>query len=145
MKMLTLKKDATYLGEKDEKYGWTVWAEVNEQDTPVMFNTQRAGLVAGTQIVAQESEAKTSKKGVAYLRLKKVSVGAVQAAPTANPSDELVRKLDAIYGEIKVVRQAILGIQKKLDSEKSEDTGNTGEPLPGAEDMPEDWLNEPVA
>lgn len=82
MQIFTIKK-ADPIGEKDDKYGWTIWAEAEETDSPVMFNSHKDPIVAGTQLVAEETESKTSKKGTAYLRLKRIKLSEPkEATPT---------------------------------------------------------------
>lgn len=106
MRVFTIVKAAP-MGEPDEKFGITYWATVKEGDTPVMFNSHRADMLDGRQIVAEEVEEKESKNGNAYLRLKKVKVGEPANgqepsfdAPKASPSevtlDILNHKLDEV-------------------------------------------------
>lgn len=60
------------MGEPDEKFGTSFWAEVAEQLEPVMFASHK-DFEAGDTLLAEEKVAKTSKKGTSYFLLKKVS------------------------------------------------------------------------
>lgn len=108
MHIFILTKDALILGEKDEKYGYTLWASTDKGD--VMFNNQTGSVVAGTQITAEEANPKETKKGKPYQRLSKVKVVSMdervqqsvntQLADVGKPTqlDRIEQKLDQLLG-----------------------------------------------
>lgn len=112
MEIYTIKK-ADPIGEKDEKYGFTIWAEVEETDSPVMFNSHKDPIVTGTQLVAEETESKTSKKGTAYLRLKRVKLSEPKEpsqTETATPAtqsqlDRIEKKIDTLLRTANLVEE----------------------------------------
>lgn len=137
MTIYTLTRDAAYLGERHETYGWSVWCETDKG--PVMFNTQTQNILAGTQITAQDYEDKTSAKGKPYKRLKKVSIG--EPAPAGTPEtpsgEEVLSKLNAIQGDLKLVLSFMRQLQKEQD--KSPEDGVVDvDPEEGT--MPSDFL-----
>ena len=73
MDIFTVTK-ASILGEEHPDYGYTYWAEVEEAQMPVMFNSKKQLGVFPFRIVAEEKNVRTSKKGTSYLRLSKVKV-----------------------------------------------------------------------
>lgn len=70
----TFSTDPKPMGEYDQKFGQTFWANVNEMDMPVMFNSQERFIDLEDKIEAEEQVMKKSAKGTEYYRLKKVKV-----------------------------------------------------------------------
>lgn len=124
MKIFTLTKDALVMGDKDEKYGYTMWANTDQGD--VMFNTQKSAVLEGTQITAEETVDKVSKAGNPYLRLKKVKIaesGAeqdfgvkTQQTASVSLSEQTGSQLDRIEAKI----DKLLGINKDATEQTDE-------------------------
>lgn len=73
MKIFTIKK-INKLGDYDEEWGQTFWAETHEQQMPVKFTKQIKFLPAiDSKIMAEEYEVKPGKNGD-FMALKKVKV-----------------------------------------------------------------------
>lgn len=111
MKQLTISK-VSKLGENDPKYGQTYWAEVDEQNEPVMFNLMTGSVQEGDVVTAEEVLLKTSSKGNDYHRLKKVKVQETNprqvnttdiAKPQGEVIDDILKRLakleDAVFPE----------------------------------------------
>lgn len=98
------------MGTMDEKYGQTYWAEVNEQITPVKFNSMNPDIKDTDTIEAEEILLKTSGKGIEYHQLKKVKVvlppegqkmmeaqlADATKPPTPSQLDRIEQKLDKL-------------------------------------------------
>lgn len=71
-------KTAFAMGERDEKYGQTWYATVEEMQFPVMFNLMEGSVQEGDQITFEEQSVQRFKsgknQGKEYRRLKKVRV-----------------------------------------------------------------------
>lgn len=118
-------KNPKVMGEKHDTYGWSIWAESNYG--PVMFNTNRDLTLTEYQIFAEEEEKRTSAKGNAYLRLKKVKIEEPSEEPVSPTPSELrgfsgggpltsfETKLDRIEKKIDTLLESDLVDNEKLD------------------------------
>ena len=88
MQIFTLTKDALVLGDKDEQYGYVLWASTDKGD--VMFNSQTGSALEGTQITAETVVPKTSSKGKPYQRLSKVKVVDQTDLPVSETADVVI-------------------------------------------------------
>lgn len=100
-------KDPKPMGERDDKYGQTFWSETYDAGKPVMFNLMSGSVGDGAVIEFEESLNKTSAKGTEYLRLRKVKVESVGAAPSASPPNDTVKLLELIYDDTQKILQLV--------------------------------------
>lgn len=110
------------MGEHDEKYGTTYWAEPNEDLTPVKFNSMNQNITLQDTITAEERAERQSNKGTGYYQLKKVKVSGSQGTRdvpashpvtkgSENPQDAaVVSQLDRIEEKL----DKLLGIDEDL-------------------------------
>ena len=73
------------MGEADEKYGVTYWAESPGSQVPLMFTTH-AEVATGDTISFDSMAPKVSSKGKNYMRLKSVKV--VKSDPRAEDTEQ---------------------------------------------------------
>lgn len=103
MNKFTLDK-VTKLGDFDEKYGQTYWAETTEQLEPLKFNSLNQDIGTGDTITAEERLLKTSSKGTEYHQLRKVKIetkGHTESPQTPQTGDSSIKQqLDRIESKI---------------------------------------------
>ena len=73
------------MGEPDEKYGVTYWAESPASQVPLMFNSM-SEISTGDTISFDSMAPKVSSKGKNYMRLKSVKV--VKSDPRAEDTEQ---------------------------------------------------------
>jgi len=138
MKVFTITK-ADPMGEAGE-FGQSFWAEVEGSDLPIMFSKKGIKEIpAGSQLVAEEHVEKTSKKGNAYLFLKKVKLElALPDKTSEDGSNDVMDKLNAMHGDIKIL---ILKVRQLAGVEDEPTDPDPPEQWDG-DTMPEDFLEK---
>ena len=86
------------IGDNHPRYGQTYWAESNQAQKPLMFNSTRPVRVGDT-ISFEEERPMVSQKGTEFLRLKKVRVVG-QETPLKGSSDELLKLVKEIHAVV---------------------------------------------
>lgn len=108
-------KNPKPMGDRDEKYGQTWWSETHDAGKPVMFNLMSGTVGDGAVIEFEESVNKTSAKGTEYLRLRKVKVESVGAAPSASPPNDTTKLLELIYDDTQAILKFVTPLIEKPD------------------------------
>lgn len=88
--------DLNKMGDFDEKWGQAYWGQ-DENGKNIKFNSMNQDIIAPCTILAEETAAKTSSKGTAYLQLKKVKVA--ESAQTEDAPKDIPKGATSTLGE----------------------------------------------